>query len=168
MKTATSGLIIDEVIREREAQHAKWGEQNHPDGTGPNLVWAYTGPASYVRETARSECQRLSSEGLVTFADILIEEVAEALAEDDPYALRAELIQVAAVAAQWIEKIDRDNAQESEAETVERMARVICAAEFPEVSPEYAWNLQFEDGQNHYRALARAAHLASRPPVSGR
>jgi hypothetical protein len=33
--------------------------------------------------------------------------VAEALAEDDPTLLRAELIQVAAVAVAWVEAIDR-------------------------------------------------------------
>lgn len=46
-------------------------------------------------------------------------------------------------------------------ETVERVAKALCAAEFPEVSPVYAWNVQFEDGQNHYRKMARAALAAS-------
>jgi len=45
--------------------------------------------------------------GRVSWADILLEEVFEALAEDDPAALRVELIQVAAVAVQWVEAIDR-------------------------------------------------------------
>lgn len=102
--------IVREIADERVRQDAKWGEQNHPNGTGPGLVWAYTGPAAYVADTAKSECKRLSAEGIVTFADILLEEVAEALAEADPPKLRAELIQVAAVAAQWVEKIDRDEA----------------------------------------------------------
>ncbi|MBT2594748.1 hypothetical protein [Arthrobacter sp. ISL-72] len=39
---------------------------------------------------------------------------------------------------------------------VERAAKSLCAAEFPDVSPSYAWNVQFEDGQNHYRQMARA------------
>lgn len=104
---AAAVSVAIEIIQERARQHTKWGEQNHPNGTGPQLVWAYSGPAAYVAETARAECQRLSAEGLVTFADILLEEVAEALAEGDPAKLRAELIQVAAVAAQWVEAIDR-------------------------------------------------------------
>ncbi|MEY9934267.1 hypothetical protein ABH926_008932 [Catenulispora sp. GP43] len=37
---------------------------------------------------------------------MLLEEVYEALAEVDPAALRAELVQVAAVAAAWVEDID--------------------------------------------------------------
>lgn len=45
--------------------------------------------------------------------------------------------------------------------TVERMARAICAAEFPEINAEYAWNVQFEDGQNHYRRVALAALTAA-------
>lgn len=48
-----------------------------------------------------------------------------------------------------------------EEESVDRAARAICAAEFPEVAPAYAWNVQFEDGQNHYRGLARAALAAA-------
>ncbi|WNM72281.1 hypothetical protein SEA_GUSANITA_62 [Arthrobacter phage Gusanita] len=45
---------------------------------------------------------------------------------------------------------------------VERAAKALCASEFPEVSPSYAWGVQFEDGQNHYRELARAALAAAK------
>ena len=44
--------------------------------------------------------------------------------------------------------------------TVELVARALCASEFPEVSPTYAWGVQFEDGQHHYRQMARAARAA--------
>lgn len=115
MASSTTGSVVAEVIHERAAQHRKWGQQDHPDGTGPDLVWAYTGPAAYVAETAQSECQRLTAEGCVTFADIFLEEVAEALAEADPVRLRTELIQAAAVAIQWVEKIDRDTTRRKEA-----------------------------------------------------
>lgn len=37
-----------------------------------------------------------------TSPDVLVEEVAEALAEGDPARLRRELVQVAAVTVQWI------------------------------------------------------------------
>lgn len=99
--------VLAEVAVERARQDAKWGEQNHIDGTGPGLVWAFTGPAAHVRETARAETDRLAAEGLVTWQDILLEEVAEAFAEADEAKLRVELIQVAAVATQWVEAIDR-------------------------------------------------------------
>lgn len=103
------------VRREREAQDAKWGPQDHADGTGPDTVWAFTGPASHVSATARAECNRLLDEGLATFRDIALEEVAEAFAEDDPGKLRTELIQCAAVFQMWAEAIDRRAAKREQA-----------------------------------------------------
>lgn len=91
--------VVEEVLRERHAQDVKWGEQNHPDGTGPQ----YAGHA----DGARSECDREHRAGRGTWRHILQEEVWEALAEEDPAKLRAELLQVAAVAAAWVEAIDR-------------------------------------------------------------
>jgi hypothetical protein len=44
--------------------------------------------------------------------------------------------------------------------TVEKVARAICAAQFPTASPVYAWTVQFEDGQDEYRDQARAALAA--------
>ena len=46
--------------------------------------------------------------GTLTYRDIFLEEVFEAMAEHNPDKLRAELIQCAAVAIAWAEKIDRD------------------------------------------------------------
>jgi type IV pilus biogenesis protein CpaD/CtpE len=89
------------VRDERDRQDAKWGEQNHPDGTGRD------GNRKAMADMARELCQRLAALGVVTWYHILLEEVYEALAEDDPAKLRAELIQVAAVAQQWVEAIDR-------------------------------------------------------------
>ena len=50
---------------------------------------------------------------------------------------------------------------------VEQAAKALCAAEFPEVSPTYAWNVQFEDGQRHYRELARTAIRAALTATEG-
>lgn len=94
--------VYAEVHAERAAQDEKWGEQNHPDGTDH----AY----SAYREAARDMCDMRFRAGIGTWKDILAEEVAEAHAETDPAALRAELIQVAAVAVAWIEAIDRREA----------------------------------------------------------
>lgn len=94
--------VLQDVAVERAFQNGKWGEQNHPDGTGldcPSSGWL---AASY-----RQDCQRAAEDGTLTWRHILREEYAEALAEDDPAKLRAELIQVAAVAAAWAEAIDR-------------------------------------------------------------
>jgi hypothetical protein len=98
----TSKVLV-EIVKERAAQDAKWGEQNHPDGTNlQNDGW---------RTHARTQCQRAAAEGRVTWAPILQEEFVEALAETDPAKLRAELVQVAAVATAWIEAIDRREAR---------------------------------------------------------
>lgn len=111
---ATTG-VLDEVFDERERQHAKWGEQNHPDGTGgePSATRSLS-DVEALREIRRRHaaetkrlCDAAAAEGRCTWRLILREEVDEAVAEDDPEKLRAELIQVAAVAVSWIEAIDR-------------------------------------------------------------
>jgi hypothetical protein len=89
-----------QVRDEREQQDAKWGEQNHPDGTG--LV-----DDTRIADSAKATCQYAASRSVVTWRDILWEEVAEAFAETDVEALRTELIQVATVALNWVEAIDR-------------------------------------------------------------
>jgi hypothetical protein len=97
-----------DVRREREAQDAKWGEQNHPDGTG---TYGDTDTANYFRH----KCQRLAEKGETSWRYILLEEVMEALEQKDPAKLRAELVQVAAVAIAWVEAIDRRNATRNRA-----------------------------------------------------
>lgn len=104
--TRTSSVLV-EVREERARQEAKFPEQHLPDGTGPDFAWAFTGPASWVAECAKQETDRLADEQVLTWKDVALEEVAEAFAESDPARLRAELIQVAAVAARWVEDIDR-------------------------------------------------------------
>lgn len=93
-------FVLDEVSDERHRQDKKWGEQNLPDGTAHD-AWALQ------RDIAQSECEAAKKAGTVTFRHVLMEEVLEALAETDPTRLRAELVQVAAVAVQWVEAIDR-------------------------------------------------------------
>jgi hypothetical protein len=107
-----SGLmtIADEVAAERARQDARWGEQNHPDGTGPRIRWGFLGVnAREGAAAARDWCNTHHGRGEGTWLDILLEEVAEAFAESDPARLRAELVQVAAVAQQWCDAIDRRN-----------------------------------------------------------
>ncbi|ABS03238.1 hypothetical protein [Kineococcus radiotolerans] len=92
--------VLDQVQAELARQDAKWNEQNHPDGTGG---------ATYrsLSNVFRQHCDLATAQGQLTWTDILREEVHEAFAEDDPQLLRAELIQVAAVAVQWIGALDR-------------------------------------------------------------
>jgi hypothetical protein len=91
--------VLAEIASERARQDAKWGEQNHPDGT------ARQGD-DFLAEMARAICQANGSDR-DNWRDILTEEVHEAYAELDPVRLRAELVQVAAVAVAWVEAIDR-------------------------------------------------------------
>ncbi len=98
--------VLLEVGDERQRQHAKWGEQNHADGT------SYA--AQYMAQHAKHECDAAAKRGECTYKLILQEEVFEAFAEDDPVRLRAELVQCAAVCVAWVEKIDRDLSKISE------------------------------------------------------
>jgi hypothetical protein len=93
--------VIDEIAAERRRQNDKWGEQSHPDGV------ATTDVDRVAAETARRACDASAADGSLTWRLILDEEVHEAFAEADPALLRAELIQVAAVAVAWVEAIDR-------------------------------------------------------------
>lgn len=91
--------VCREVIQERVRQDAKWGEQNHPDGTTVGF--------SGWRDKAQRQCDERHSAGEGSWLDILLEEVYEAAAEEDPAKLREELVQVAAVTVAWVEAIDR-------------------------------------------------------------
>ena len=123
-------LVASDVADERARQDTKWGEQNHPDGTGPDSrpLRAEAGfnflqgnvPAGLLAEAFKAATDRHAKSKTLTFADILLEEVFEALAEDDSQKLRTELVQVAAVATQWVEAIDRRLMDEVHAERAER------------------------------------------------
>lgn len=92
--------VLAEVAAERARQDAKWGsDRTLPDGTG----WlAQKARARRLRE----RCDQNFEQGNGTWADVLGEEAAEALAETDQEALRNELIQVAAVAVCWVQALD--------------------------------------------------------------
>jgi hypothetical protein len=100
--------VLSEVLAERIRQDGRWGEQNHRDGTGS---------ITQVLEAdkAREGCKAAFARGDGTWMHVLIEEVFEAVAEEDPGKVRAELVQVAAVAVAWIEAIDRRTARTTEA-----------------------------------------------------
>lgn len=106
---ATRRVLLD-IHAERTSQNATWGEQAHPDGTGHGVyLFDFDALPTYgvCARIARNHTDELRSDGCPLWAPILLEEVFEALAEDDPERLRAELVQVAAVAAAWVEALDR-------------------------------------------------------------
>lgn len=108
--TEATEVVLDEVYDERQQQDQRWGEQNHPDRQGG--VWDHAVRADWWK---RENALRVKTDE-IAWDGILLEEVYEALSETDPLLLRAELVQVAAVAAAWAEAIDR------------RLARAAAAA----------------------------------------
>ena len=91
--------LLLETLREMERQIELWGVQHHPSGTG------YVGVDSAL-SFARDNFAKCQKNGLLTWHEILEEEVHEAYVETDPSRLREELIQVAAVALSWVRDID--------------------------------------------------------------
>lgn len=115
---AALGGVVREVLDERARQDAKWGEQNHPDlspevaGYKLELVHEKMGVA--LAGDAKARVERLARLGELGYADIALEEFAEAIeaaALRDTKALRTELIQTAAVLVAWVECIDRRTAK---------------------------------------------------------
>jgi hypothetical protein len=93
-------LIAEEVLKERLRQHELWGVQNWPDGT-------HRFADDTLILSQRAFNKHFEKLGTITWRDILHEEILEVFAEKDPAKIRAELVQVCAVAAQWISAIDR-------------------------------------------------------------
>lgn len=113
--------VLGEIAQERLRQDAKWGQQNHLDGTGPRVPFG--GRLCYMADAARDarlatnaaadKTPGLEHHGPLTWRHILLEEVFEALAEAEPAALRAELVQIGAVSVAWVEAIDRRTAADA-------------------------------------------------------
>lgn len=118
MSNETTAAILIEVIAERTRQDGLWGEQNHPSadpvligrpkGCTPQRMCEEYGLPSEVK--AKAHCQMATNIGVLTWPHILVEEVSEAVsasADGTEAGLRRELIEVMAVAAAWVECIDR-------------------------------------------------------------
>jgi hypothetical protein len=99
------GHTVCETIQERRRQDLKWGRQDHPN---TRLEFLSTDFKNLGLERVRGIYKSVNDRDRVSWMDILIEEVAEA-AEDahngNEEALYDELVQVAAVALQWAEKV---------------------------------------------------------------
>lgn len=113
-----AAAVLSEIAEERARQDAKWGEQNHPDLDPHDLDTVIRNEYAFRADRWKEINDRRAGEGCevkyrspaapcTAWDGVLLEEVYEALAEDDQAKLRAELIQVAAVAVAWVEAIDR-------------------------------------------------------------
>jgi hypothetical protein len=104
--------VVADVTAELTAQDLEWGVQDHPSfdptvvvSDGARLAQAH---GVISEEAARASVEQAAEQGRLSWAAILVEEVAELFgAAEDDEALRGELIQVAAVAAAWAEALAR-------------------------------------------------------------
>ncbi len=108
--------ILGEIFEEREQQFEKWGDQllrwdDPQDPTGVHLMGrSYTDFEQMAKQRCdayRNYSAQPGRPDIRNNALVLIEEVFEALAAKDPANVRAELIQVAAVAVKAVEALDR-------------------------------------------------------------
>jgi hypothetical protein len=121
--TCQTVTVLADVRAERARQYARHGSNSTlSDGTGPEVPWMgnvadfYQSRLAAVRrfpgageiEThLRNDYEAHEARtGKPTWMHLVREEVAEVFAENDPQRLRAELIQVAALAVSWVEKLD--------------------------------------------------------------
>lgn len=115
--------VLLAVADERRKQDEKWGIQDYHPSLPTILIGS---PATTVADwlgiqTARAAKLRVDAQakmGQANFACILLEEVAEAIeaaANGNDTALKIELIQVAATAVKWIERMtDEDRPEDPE------------------------------------------------------
>ncbi len=100
--------ILAEVWDERDRGIAKHGVKNIrsiPYGpTGEAVCERLEIPSEWTAKARVNEFHRL---GVLTWADIALEEFAEAISARNEFDRREELVQLAAVIMQWIECIDR-------------------------------------------------------------
>lgn len=104
-----------QINAEMVRQDRKWGEQNHDMIPYRPKDRPLTDPLAGLiasADTARTCCQVAAEKDGCTWAHILIEEVAEFCDAPTLDDMRAELVQVAAVAHQAIAAIDRMQADE--------------------------------------------------------
>lgn len=95
--------VLAEVRAERRRQYDKWGQQDHPSFGHDRDMAA----AKLNERFGKAMVETAAAQGKLSFDAILTEELYEALATESEEKLRAELVQVAAVAVAWIEAIDR-------------------------------------------------------------
>jgi len=94
--------VFKDIKAETDRHIELWGVQSHPDGTDS---WAFTDKANNAKILYDYLAKHYPEK--ITWRDILLEEVFEALSEDRHQdKLREELVQVAAVCCSWIMDID--------------------------------------------------------------
>lgn len=142
-RLAVTSRVLHEVLRERDAQDRRWGQQDFPfhheiDGDGTYLMGRpYTGLERMFKDACDSRRALAQGGGPDTRSNalVLLEEVFEALAETDPAKAREEMVQVAAVAVKVIEAMDRAATEAALSKAVD-LTGAVSALMIPEVPTE--------------------------------
>jgi len=113
----TTAVVLADVAQHRWWQFSHHGSNRHvPDGTGPDVAWIPSVhlPATEIEQVFRDDWdwpkdgtdqEKADAYAAMTWMRLLREEVAESFAKDNPDELYGELVQVAALAVSWAEKI---------------------------------------------------------------
>jgi NTP pyrophosphatase (non-canonical NTP hydrolase) len=119
MMTTKRQQIYEEVDEERQRQIRLWGDQDLPM---VHRGWDFE-KAKEIMLTRQQAADSAEAGGRLTWYHVLMEEVGEVFAEVSPEKQREELVQVAAVAVQMIENLDRKTGlreKEASCETIEQ------------------------------------------------
>jgi hypothetical protein len=117
--------LLVEVGNEMDRQVSKWGVQNHPSYEGLDVFELYFEvDAALAKRICDTRMAGWETDP-VSWTDIFLEEVMEALEEARGHnltALREELIQCAAVALSWVDSIDRNECPECHIENAHKIS----------------------------------------------
>ncbi len=122
MMTTKREKIFQDIEAERQRQIKKYGDQSLPM---VNNRWDFDKARAISLERKQS-ADSAEAGGRITWYHILMEEVGEVFAEVSPEKQREELVQVAAVAVQMLEDLDRKigfKLPEASCETIEQFRR---------------------------------------------
>ena len=101
--------IIEEILKEKQRQISLWGVQNHNIVDNNyylnNIRIRYGLP---TEEQAKYSCNQHTENKTLTWGDIIVEELAEALNAKTPEEMKEELIQCGAVIVSMIESLERN------------------------------------------------------------
>lgn len=130
--TCQTDQVLADVRAERARQFAQYGTNEDLElGMGPTVRWLapYTPhDALHVERTLRQDYEdKERFHGKPTWMSLIREEVAEAFSEGDPAKLRAELLQVAALAVSAVEKMDARAAEAARQAEEDRLAGLSMA-----------------------------------------
>lgn len=98
---------LEETESELKRQDERWGQQDHPDVSLNHHGEPFLTPVSILLDQVREMDKEARETGTLGWDLILLEEALESLDEPDDEKRIEELIQVAAVALQWVKAIRR-------------------------------------------------------------